>query len=302
MKAADWAKDNWEKIISNLIGPEYVDGKHHPCPKGIGKDCFRFSDINGRGNYFCRCSDGDRDGFDLIKCQFGCDFVTAIKHVEDVIGPQPRENQTQPRKQTYAERLRCEVEKTDRSAYLEARGLILPPSLDWHPAVDYRDDGELVGHYPAMLAPVTREGRFLTYHVTYLERGRKASVPTPRKVLPSSGGIQGAAVELFPPGPALGVAEGIETAIAAHMLFDMPVWALLNTSGMKSWQPPDWVQRVLIFGDKDPHCAGQAAAYGMAYRLHGRVETEIHLPPSLGDWNDVLLADGMTAASRVTRI
>lgn len=294
MKAADWAKGNWEEIISNLIGPEYVDGKHHPCPKGTGRDCFRFSDINGRGNYFCRCSDGEKDGFELIQCHFGCDFRTAVKYVEDVIGPQPREHQTQSPKQRYAERLRGEVEKTPRSAYLEARGLLLPRALDWHPAVDYRDDGELVGRYPAMLAPVTRGGRFLTYHVTYLHRGQKAPVPLPRKVLPSSRGVQGGAVELFPPGPALGVAEGIETAIAAHMLFNVPVWALLSTSLMKSWRPPAGVERVLIFGDNDPSCAGQAAAYGLAHRMHAMVKTEVHIPSKPGDWNDVLLEERIT--------
>ena len=291
MNAREWTAGRWPEIISSLIGPEYTDGRHHPCPSGAGKDCFRFSNINGRGNYFCRCSQGQRDGFDLIQCHFGCDFVTAVKYVEEVIGPRPREIEAQPRKQTFAERLRCEVKKTNRSAYLEARGLILPPSLDWHPSVKYWHEGTFLGTFPAMLAPVTRGKKFLTYHATYLGGGRKASVPIPRKILPASGGIQGAAVELFPPEPTLGVAEGIETAIAAHMLFDVPVWALLSTSGMKSWRPPAGVRRVLIFGDNDPHSAGQAAAYSLAHCLHGTVETQIHLPPTPGDWNDVLLQE-----------
>ena len=101
-------------------------------------------------------------------------------------------------------------------------------------------------------------------------------------------------MEVFRPGSTLGVAEGIETAIAAHMLFHVPVWALLSTSGMKSWRPPAGVRRVLIFGDNDPHSAGQAAAYSLAHCLHGTVETQIHLPPTPGDWNDVLLAERVT--------
>ena len=285
MKAAEWAAGRWPEIIANLVGEQYVDGRHHPCPSGNGKDCFRFSNVHGRGNYFCRCSDGTGDGFDLIRCQHGVDFIGAVKLVEQVIGDRPREA-PEPRRQSYAERLRTEATKTPRSAYLEARGLILPASLDWHPAVDYREDGELVGRYPAMLAPVTREGRFLTYHITYLDRGQKASVPSPRKILPASGSLTGAAVELFPAEPTLGIAEGIETAIAAQMLFDVPVWAALNTSLLKSWSPPAGVDRVLVFGDNDENHAGQAAAFTLAHRLHGRVDVDIHLPESPGDWND----------------
>ena len=288
MKASEWASGQWPKIISNLIGEQYVDGRHHPCPGGHGTDCFRFSDINGRGNYFCRCSDGDKDGFDLIRCQHNVDFVGAIKMVEEVIGDRPRDRSEQ-RAETYAERLHREAEKTPRSAYLEGRGLIVAPGLDFHPAVEYRDDGKLIGTYPAMLAPITRDGRFLTYHVTYLQHGKKAPVPAPRKILPSTGSLQGGAVELFPAGPTLGIAEGIETAISAHLLFGVPVWAALNTSLLKSWRPPASVQRVLIFGDHDLNYAGQAAAFTLAHRLHGRVDVQIHLPELTGDYNDEVL-------------
>ena len=288
MKASEWASGHWPTIISNLIGEQYVDGRHHPCPTGDGKDCFRFSNVNGRGNYFCRCSDGSSDGFDLIRCQHSVDFVGAVKLVEQVIGERPRDR-AQAAAETYAERLRKEARRTARSAYLEGRGLIIAPGLRWHPAVDYRTDGELVGRYPAMLAPVTRDGKFLTYHCTYLDRGNKASVPAPRKILPSNASLKGAAVELFPAGPTLGIAEGIETAIAAHLLFDVPVWAALNTSLLKTWRPPATVERVLIFGDHDLNFAGQSAAFTLAHRLHGRVDVQIHLPELPGDFNDEVL-------------
>ena len=140
-----------------------------------------------------------------------------------------------------------------------------------------------------MLAPITRDGRFLTFHVTYLEDGHKAPVDPCRKMLPGPG-LKGAAVELWPHNEVLGIAEGIETAIAAHMLFKVPVWAALNTSLLKSFTPPDQVKRLVIFGDNDTNHAGQAAAYALAHRLHDRVEIEIKFPDSPGDFNDVLIA------------
>jgi len=287
MKASEWAHGKWPEIVSALVGDEYADGKHHPCPRGDGTDCFRFSDVNGRGNYFCRCSDGSQDGFDLIQCCRNTDFKGAIELVEQVIGPRPKDRIEKPRR-SYAEALLSEAVKSPRSRYLESRGLVMPPGLMFHPAVDYRVDGERIKSYPAMLAPVTRDGRFLTMHVTYLHDGDKAPVDPCRKLLPGPG-LKGASVELYPAQQTLGIAEGIETAIAASMLFDVPVWTALNTSLLKSFTPPDQVKRLIIFGDNDRNYAGQAAAYGLAHRLHGRVDIEVRFPDQPGDWNDVLL-------------
>lgn len=287
MKASEWAHGKWPEIIDAVVGPAYVDGKHHPCPKGDGKDCFRFSNVNGKGNYFCKCSQGDRDGFDLIQCIHGVDFAGACKLVEEVIGP--RERRPQQQGERYAEVLRREATTTSRSRYLESRGLILPPGLHWHPSVDYRVDGEVVAKYPAMLAPIERAGRFLTYHVTYLHDGSKAPVDPCRKMLPGPG-LKGAAVPLWPAAEVMGIAEGIETAIAASMLFEVPVWAALNTSLLKSWRPPEIARRVVIFADHDQNFAGHAAAYTLAHKIHGKVDVRVKMPAEPGDWNDVLIA------------
>lgn len=289
MTPSEWTKGKWKQILDHVVGGDYFDGKHHPCPCGQGTDCFRFSDVNGKGNYFCRCSDGSSDGFDLLQCVHGVNFAGAARLVEDVIGP--REAERKPRRTRYSERLRSEARRLTSSDYLTRRGLVIPPGLQTHDAVEYRDDEKVVGTFPAILAPVEREGKFATYHATFLQGDQKAPVDHPRKLLPGAG-VKGAAVALWPSEPTLGIAEGIETAIAAQMLFGVPTWAALNTSLLKSFTPPDNVTRLVIFGDHDRNHAGQAAAHALAHRLHGRIDVEVLLPDEPGDFNDVLLRGG----------
>lgn len=296
MKASEWAHGKWPTIISALIGPEYVDRKHHPCPKGDGTDRFRFADINGKGNFFCRCSDGDKDGFDLIQCCRNTDFAGAAKLVEEVIGQRDRDDYPQARKKTYAEKLLAEAVKSPRSKYLENRGLNMPPGLLWHPSVDYRGKNQVIAQYPAMVAPLTREGRFLTCHITYLKDGSKAPVDSCRKILPGPCRNNGAAVELYPAEPTIGIAEGIETAIAAQMLYGIPTWAALSAALLKAFTPPSSVRRLVIFGDNDRNHTGQAAAHALASRLHGRFEIDVKFPSQIGhDFNDVLLERKLVA-------
>ena len=63
------------------------------------------------------------------------------------------------------------------------------------------------------------------------------------------------------------VAEGIETALAAHELFALPVWACLSANGMKSLVLPDGLQELLIVADHDsPSPVGYEAAHSLAVR------------------------------------
>jgi putative DNA primase/helicase len=96
----------------------------------------------------------------------------------------------------------------------------------------------------------------------------------------------------MPSGDTLGIAEGIETALAASQLFHLPVWACLNAGLLQKWEPPKTVKRVVIFADNDPSYAGQAAAYGLAYKLQSAFDVEVRTPDNPGDdWNDILCRD-----------
>ncbi len=96
-------------------------------------------------------------------------------------------------------------------------------------------------------------------------------------------------MELWPAATKMGVAEGVETAIAASMLFDIPVWAALNTSLLKAFEPPELCEELVIFADNDENFAGHAAAYALAHAQSGRVLIDVCMPGAPGeDWCDVL--------------
>lgn len=286
MKIRERAKGHWDRILTGIGFPvEAMGGKHCPCPGCGGTDRFRYV-RDDHGGFFCSSLRGD--GLGLVMHWLELDFKAACERIESVLG-KDADFKPEPREKTYAEILSQTAVRSERSAYLASRGLEVPPSLQWHRAALYHQDGEKLGPYSAMLAPVTRGGEWLTYHVTYLEGGAKAPVTAPRKLLPHPGILNGSSIALYDPEETMGIAEGIETAIAAKMLFGIPVWSALNTSLMKSWQPPSIAKSIVIFGDNDANFAGQSAAYALANSLVGRRKVEVQFPPDVGDWNDVLL-------------
>lgn len=288
------ARGKWADILSGIgIDPECLTGKHGPCPGCGGTDRFRYL-RDEAGGFFCGTTRGA--GVDLVMHVLGCDFRAAAERIESVIGkgdwaPTKRDS-------TYAEGLRSVAKPSQRSAYLSSRGLEVAPGLLFARDVEYRDDGEVIGRYDAMLAPITRADRWLTFHVTYLHRGRKAPVTPCRKILPAHGSVTGGGVALYAAAEYMGVAEGIETAIAAKMLHGTPMHAALNTALLAKWQPPPVAKSVWIYADHDENAAGHAAAWTLCHRLRTQgLRAEVVMPEQVGaDWNDVLLAQSRAAA------
>ena len=102
--------------------------------------------------------------------------------------------------------------------------------------------------------------------------------------------IMGGTVRLCEADEDLGLAEGVETALAALELFGVPTWAALSAHGIEAFEPPGGVRRLHVFADNDPNFVGPAAAYNVARRLsRAGVKVEVHVPPRVGsDWLDVL--------------
>jgi putative DNA primase/helicase len=102
---------------------------------------------------------------------------------------------------------------------LAVKACILPDCIRLHSAMPYVHEGEPIGTWPAMVAPIVAvDGRPLALHRTYLDaHGHKADVPgAVKKLTPAAGLLAGGSIRLHEPARGvIGVAEGIETALAA---------------------------------------------------------------------------------------
>lgn len=186
--------------------------------------------------------------------------------------------------------------------YFERRGFgglwPLPACLRLHRGLGYWSEGELLGTFPAMVAPIVApDGRVVALHRTYLTSdGRKAEVTTVRKLTRAAGPMAGAAIPLHQPQRGvIGVAEGIETALAAWLGSGVPTMAAYSAGNLAAWQWPAGVQRLVIFADHDR--AGREAADKLRGRaMAARIRVDVLAPSAPGeDWNDVLVAAGAAA-------
>lgn len=189
--------------------------------------------------------------------------------------------------------------------YLKARGFggvwPLPGCVRLHRGLPYWNDGERLGTFPAMVAPViSPEGRTLALHRTYLARdGRKADVPRVKKLTRAAGPLSGACIPLFKPaGGCIGIAEGIETALAAWCGSGVPTVASYCAAMLAAWRWPAGVHRVVVFADADK--AGREAADTLRARALGAgLRVEVLTPSGEGtDWCDVWAATGAAGKLR----
>ena len=159
----------------------------------------------------------------------------------------------------------------------------------------YRKEGE----FPCIVAIIrNNKGEVMNIHRTFItEDGFKAQVESPRKVGTAilSNPISGGGIHICPASKYMGVAEGLETTLAAKKAYsDLPTHCLINATLMKNWQPPVGVEGVIIFADLDKSQTGECAAQHLYDRLEKMgITVYIALPEEEKqlenvDWADVL--------------
>jgi len=299
MKTADAARGKWRGILLQIgIEERFLRDKHGPCPMCGGLDRYRWDNKGGTGSYICgQCGAGN--GFDLAMNVLNMGFVEVAKLVDGIVGNVKAE----PIRKPMDDAKRVELlntlwaqskllVRTDLVCrYLSARGIVLTERLEalrFHPRCRAPDGSE----HPAMLAMVTNsDGTPVTIHRTFLGDGCKANMASPRALMP--GEIpDGAAIQLSAPFEKMGIAEGIETALAASLKFGIPVWAAINSTMMKKWEPPVIAREIVVFGDNDPKFGGAAAAYTLAHKLAVKgCAVTVEIPQKRGsDWADEIAA------------
>lgn len=297
MKTTQAAIGKWRGILKHFGLPEEtLRNIHQPCPLCGGSDRYRFDDKDGTGSYFCSgCGAGD--GLMLLMKYTGMDFKTAAKKVDEIVG-----NINQERVKPVingGERVSrilsgCQViTKHDAAGrYLASRGLPASKMLMFNPSVSYFEDGKFVANYPAMIAVMNNSsGDVCMLHITHLNNdGTKADVKSVKKYTGSIAITDGAHIRLTSVQERIGIAEGIETALAVMKIYRIPCWASGSANFMETFKAPKGVKFVTVFADNDSNYRGQAAAYTLANRLvtSQSLISVVEVPETEGDYADIL--------------
>lgn len=145
-------------------------------------------------------------------------------------------------------------------AYLVARGIAPVGEWPWdpkdvlrfHPSINHELERRS-GRWPALVGLVVDAfGNPTSIWQVYLDRQEAKKAPLEMAKL-GRGPTNGGAVRIGGEADRIGVAEGMETAIATWDLemFRKPVWSLLSTSGMVGFEVPLFVDHVSIYQDGD---------------------------------------------------
>jgi hypothetical protein len=329
---ADMLRPSAETIARQLlpggkrIGREWhCSGSQSPIAEAIGVV------VSGSKQGMC-CFFGSNRGGDLIELAqrvLGLNKAGAVSWAKEWLGlpanlrrPDPELIEKRRREAEERRKAREAEQARERADKLKSAWEIWDESQDDGPGFGYlrfrgidpaHADAELRSHpnlrhseggsFPALIGKVTdAEGGFAgIWRIYVAKNGRgKAPVETPKRGL---GVARGGSVKIGGVQSLIGVAEGIENALAVRQLLKgqtglmIPVWAGLSANWMQSVEIPSSVRAVKIFPDHDPPkrflkpSVGMTAANGLATRLRSEgVSVSIIAPARGTDWLDRLNA------------
>jgi len=304
---ADPVRDFRAAVLNELgNAPEQIEpGQLHRFPTNDRRSdtagwCILFADLRA-GAYGCHRR-GIRKNWKAIVDQFESskrriELATKVEQATRERSRKRHAKWSQNEKRNSERWSQCQALHPDCPAtfYLQHRGIPsakpLPDCLRFHPALPYWHEGENLGLFAAMVAPlVDHNGKVVALHQTFITAdGRKADLPIVKKLTRTAGPIEGTCIPLFKPERGcIGIAEGIETALAASCETGVPTVAAYCANNLATYRWPSGVRQLVIFADADK--AGRAAAYKLRNRaLKAGLRVEIMLPATEGaDWCDVL--------------
>ena len=198
-----------------------------------------------------------------------------------------------PAYHAFAERIWREatpIDGTPAKTYLQARGIrAVSRALRFHPHTPLGPKGN-TQYLPALIAAVTLDHGLVGIHRTFLNPLRPAVPPfaNPKRAL---GSLASGAVRLFEPVDGrLGLAEGIESALAAKALTQIPCWASLGNERFGLVSIPESVRELHLFVDHDAGGDLAEERARSAYACENRTIVTRRPRGHGKDWNDALHA------------
>lgn len=194
------------------------------------------------------------------------------------------------------------IDGTPADRYLRERGLVPRVNVDgsgrWPEALRWTDDAVRLPNrprQPALIVAVNDPETLLVSGIQriFFDAGQPALDARGRKVKRALGAIAGNAATLSCEPSADGVwglAEGVETALAARQLLGVPVWAAISASNMPAVKPPYWARHAVILADHDQAGLDAAARAADALRRKPWILSVRIVRPEVPGWDVADLA------------
>ena len=297
------------------------------CPLcGGSKSSTKFSVSTTKNLFHCFGCDAKGDVITLVRELDGVGFLDAV---ETLAGKRPERGERAIQDTAERERQRREQEeqaarKAEQSTAYAMR-VWGEGSCVWDtPAHAYLASRRCDGMFPPDRDPVFRfhqrctfGGEYLPCLLTLLRNietdqpqavHRTALTPDGQKIdRKMLGPKAGAAIKLWPQScirDRLVIGEGIESVLGAALHINDhgsrldPAWSMVDSGGVKSLQPINGVNTLVVLVDNDANGAGQKAAQECAQRWNTAGRKVVRLTPKNQDtdFNDVIVKGNSNAA------